>query len=135
LEYNKALNLANRNGDRPKTTFVNGQIAECDKALEAAIKAAEEALQKEIQERLALYNLVGNFPLGSDYWIVQRKSDNRWGIIRKDGNEAEVFNYSQASSARLKNGCAALRNDQGWVVFDASLQKIATGIDKLDDYR
>ena len=133
-EYNKALNLANRNGDRQKVTFVNGQIAECNKAIEVANKAAGEARQKEIQERLASYNFVGNFALGTDFLIVQRKSDNRWGIIRKDGKEAEAFNYSQVS-ARLKNGFFALKNDEGWVVFDTSMKKITTGLDKLDDYK
>ena len=134
LEYNKALTLANRNGDSQKATFVNGQISECNKAIETANKAAEDVRQKEMQERLASYNLVGNLPLGSDYWIVQRKSDNRWGIIRKDGSVAEAFNYSQVSS-RLKNGYFALKNEQGWVVFDTSLRKVADSLEKLDDYR
>ena len=133
-EYNRALTLANRNGDRPKATFVSGQIAECDIAIEAARKVEEERRQKETQERLAAYNYVGNFALGTEYLVVQRKSDNRWGVIRKDGSEAEAFNYLQVS-VRLKDGYYALRNEQGWVVFDTRLRKVASGLEKLDDYR
>jgi hypothetical protein len=66
--------------------------------------------------------------------IVQRKSDKHWGIIHRDGNEVEPFSYTQPS-ARLKNGYYALKNEQGWVVFNTSLQKVATGLEKLDDYR
>ena len=133
-EYDKALNLANQNGDRQKVTFVNEKITECNHAIEAANKASEEAHLKEIQERLASYNFVGNFALGTDFLIVQRKADNKWGIIRKDGKEAEAFNYSQVSM-RLKNGFFALKNDEGWVVFDTSMKKLKTGLDKLDGYR
>jgi len=133
-EYQKALNLAKQNGDGEKEKFVNREIAECNKAIEAAAKAEEEALQQQIQERLANYNFAGNFALGSEYWIVQRKSDNRWGIIKKDGNEVETCNYSQVS-ARLKNGYYALKNELGWVVFDTSLHKVAEGLVDLNDYR
>ena len=133
-EYQKALNLAKQNGDGEKEKLVNREIAECNKAIEAATKEEEEARQQQIQERLALYNFAGNFALGSEYWIVQRKSDNRWGIIRKDGNEVEACIYSQVS-ARLKNGYYALKNEQGWVVFDTSLRKVAEGLADLNDYR
>ena len=133
-EYNRALNLANRNGDRQRAAFVNEQIAECETAIEAARRAEEAAKQKEIQERLASYNFVGNFKLGMRYMIVQRKSNNRWGIINQEGYETETFNYSQVS-ARLRNGYYALKNDRGWVVFDASLNKVATNIATLDEYR
>jgi len=95
-EYNRALTLANRYRDSSKASFVKGQIAECDKAL-------EEVRQKEIQERLAMYNFVGNFALGSNYFVVQKKSTNLWGIIDKDGNEMVATSYNQVS-ARLKNG-------------------------------
>ena len=136
-EYNRALALANRNGDRQKATFVSGQITECDKAIEAvevAKRVDEERRQRETQERLATYNFVGTFSLGTEYLIVQRKSNNRYGIIRKDGTEAEPFNYTQVS-ARLKDGYYALRNEQGWVVFDTRMQKVASNLENLNDYR
>jgi tetratricopeptide (TPR) repeat protein len=140
-EYNKALRLANQNGDRQKASFVTGQIAECNKAIEEAEIAAEEirlaeeeALQKEIQTRLASYDFVGRFRLGLSYMIVQRKTDQQWGIIKQDGTEAEAFVYSQVS-ARLKNDCYALKNEQGWSVFDTSLKKVAVNIEILDDYK
>jgi serine/threonine protein kinase len=140
-EFNKALTLAIRNSDSQKVTFVNGMIAECDKALDEAAKAVEatrkleeENLQKAIKERLAAYNFVGNNLLGPDFMIVQNKSNNRWGIINKDGTVKESFDYNQVST-RLKDGCYALKNDKGWVVFDTSSNKIADGLEKLDDYR
>ena len=133
-EYNKALRIANQNGDKQKATYVNGQIAECDKAIEAEEKRNVEARRKQIQDRLAAYNFVGNFPLGTNYLIVQRKSNNHWGIIDKNGVEREPFNYTQVS-ARLKNGYYALKNEQGWVVFDTSKNKVATNRDNLDDFR
>jgi serine/threonine protein kinase len=133
-EYNKALTLANRNRDRQRITFVTNQIAACDKALEAAKSTAAATSQEEITKRLAAYNFVGNFALGSSYWIVQKKADNRWGIIDKEGKEVEAATYNQAS-ARLKNGFFALQNAQGWVVFDTSLNKVATGLQGLNDYQ
>ncbi|MDR2231929.1 MAG: serine/threonine protein kinase [Tannerella sp.] len=126
-EYNRALALANRNRDRSKATFVNGQIALCDKAI-------EEMRQKEIKDRLATYNFVGNFALGPSYWVVQKKSNNLWGIIDREGNEKEAATYNQIS-ARLKNDYYALKNSQGWVVFDTSLNKIASGIQGLEEYQ
>ena len=128
-EYGRALNLATRNNDKQKITFATGQIAACDQAIEAAAAAS----QKEIQDRLATYNFVGNFRLGANM-IVQQKSNNRWGIINQEGNVVEEFNYNQVSS-RLKNDCYALQNANGWVVFDTSLNKVATNLEKLDDYR
>jgi len=104
------------------------------KASESSGKAAEEKKRIETQSRLASYNFVGNIKLGSQYMIVQQKSDNRWGIINHDGIAVESFSYSQVS-ARLKNDCYALKNDRGWVVFDSSLKKVATAIEKLDDYK
>jgi len=133
-EYTRALTLANQNGDRQKATFVTGQIAECDKVIEATKIAEEEERQAEIQTRLTSYNFVGTFRLGVSHMIVQRKSDNRWGIIRQDGTEAESFIYTQVSQ-RLRNNYYALKNDQGWVVFDTSLNKIASDIDNLDNYK
>jgi hypothetical protein len=140
-EYNRALALANRNGDRQKVTFMNSMIAECNKtfeeaqkALEETRKADEEALQKAANERLATYNFVGNFILSADFMIVQNKSDNRWGIINKDGTVKEAFDYTQVST-RLKDGYYALKNDKGWVVFDGTTKKIAADLEKLDDYR
>jgi len=132
-EYNRALNLANRNGDRNKAAFATGQIVACDRAIETA-RMAEEAKQKEIRERLATYNFVGNYPLGTRYMIVQNKSNYRWGIINPEGYVAETFNYTQVSS-RLRNGYYALKNDRGWVVFDSSLNKVATDRENLDDYK
>jgi len=44
-EYNRALALANRNGDRQKASFVSGQITECDKAIEAKC-TIDDALYK-----------------------------------------------------------------------------------------
>jgi len=132
-EYGRALSLATRNGDRQKETFVNGKIADCDKAIEEA-KVASASSQKEIQDRLATYNFVGNFKLGSNHLIVQRKSNNRWGIINMEGVVVEEFNYTQIST-RLKNDYYALKNDQGWVVFDTSVKKIATNLANTDGYR
>ena len=132
-EYNKALNLANQNEDTQKETYVTEQIAKCNKAIETE-RMAQEARKKEIADRLASYNFVGNFSLGSAYMVVQRKSDNRWGIINKEGKEVEGFNYSQVST-QLKNGYYALKNDRGWVVFNESLNKIASDIESLKDYR
>ena len=116
-------------------------IAECNKAaedagkaLEETRKAEEEARQKATSERLATYNFVNNFKLGADFMIVQNKSNNRWGIINNDGTIKETFEYSQVST-RLKDGYYALKNDKGWVVFDTSINKVATGLEKLDDYR
>jgi tetratricopeptide (TPR) repeat protein len=133
-EYNKALALANKNGDKQKTTFVNERIAACDQAIEEANQAKAAEQQAAIQTRLEAYNFVGKFKLGTDYFVVQRKSDNRWGVITVAGVEAEAFTYSQISS-RLKNNGYALKNDEGWVVFDHSLNKVATNINKLDDYK
>ena len=130
-EYTNALNLANQNRDSEKTAFVTGKIAECDKAIEEATSAARQTVA---QTRLEAYNFVGNFKLGSTYLIVQRKSDNRWGIITLDGTEAEAFGYTQVS-ALLKNNNYALKNDEGWVVFDTSLKKMATALENLNDYR
>ena len=133
-EYTRALTLANRNGDRQKATFVTGQIAQCNDVIEAANQAAEEERQVAIKARLEAYNFVGVFRLGLSHMIVQRKADNSWGIIKQDGAEAEPFVYSQVS-AKLKNDCYALKNDQGWVVFDTSMNKVATNIDNLDAYK
>jgi len=133
-EYNRALSLANRNGDRQKAAFVYEQLAECDRAIEAARTSEAARRQKEMQERLAAYNFVGDFYLGSRYMIVQRKSNNSWGIINQEGNEVEAFNYSQVS-VRLINGYYALKNDRGWVVFNASLNKVAANLENLDEYR
>jgi len=130
-EYTRALNLANQNRDNEKITFVNGKIAECDKAIR---EAAETQRQTALKTQMEAYNFVGNFKLGSTYQIVQRKSDNRWGIINLDGVEAESFVYTQVS-ARLKNGFYALKNEEGWVVFDTSLKKVATALDNVNDYK
>ena len=133
-EYGRALTLANRNGDRQQATFVNEQIAECDKAIEAAREAAAVS-QKELQDRLkASYNFVGIYKLGANHLIVQQKSNNRWGIINMEGVVVEEFNYTQVST-RLKNDSYALKNDQGWVVFDTSVKKIATNLANTDGYR
>jgi len=132
-EYTRALTLANRNGDRQKETFVNEKIIECDKAIAAATEAAT-INQKEIQDRLAAYNFVGNFKLGSSHMIVQRKSNNRWGIINMEGVVVEEFNYTQVST-RLKNDYYALKNDNGWVVFNTSLEKIAVNLENTNGYR
>ena len=133
-EYNRALSLANQNGDIEKATYVTGQIAACNRAIEAARRAEEEAKRQEIQNRLASYNFVGNFPLGSRYMIAQIKTTNRWGIINQEGSIVEPFNYTQVSSL-LKNGYYALKNERGWVVFDTSLNKVATERENLDEYR
>jgi tetratricopeptide (TPR) repeat protein len=132
-EYTKALNLARQNGDNQKVSFVNGQIAQCKIGIEEANKAKEA----ETQARLAFYNFVGKFPLGSAYMVVQSKSDNNWGIVRLDGTQAEAFIYKQSFAAVLRNGCRALKNDNGWVVFDTSLNKVATNIsiEKLEEYK
>ena len=132
-EYSRALSLANRNGDRQKATFVNAKIDECDKAI-AAATAATTVNQKEVQDRLATYNFVGNFKLGSNHLIVQRKSNNRWGIINMEGVVVEEFIYTQVST-RLKNDYYALKNDKGWVVFDTSLTKIAVNLENTNQYR
>ena len=132
-EYTKALNLANQNKDRQKITFVNQRIAECDKAVEASKVPVKAATPEEVERRLAAYDFVGSFALGSSYMVVQKKSDKRWGIIDKEGKEVEAATYSQVSSP-LKNGYYALKNDKGWVVFDTSLNKVATGLAGLNDY-
>ena len=129
-EYTKALTLAVQYGDRAKQTAANRQITECNNAIEAE----KEAVEKARQDRLALYNFIGRFPLGPACMVVQKKSDKRWGIIDREGNEVEAANYDQVS-ARLKNGYYALKNDRGWVVFDTSLKKVATGLEKLDEYQ
>ena len=126
-EYNKALVLVIQNRDTKRQAAINERIASCNKGIEAKKEAA-------IQERLASYHFVGNFTLGSTYMVVQRKSDNRWGIIDQEGNVVEAITYSQVS-ARLKNGYYALKNEKGWFVFDDSLKKVASGIDKLDKYQ
>ena len=132
-EYNKALEIATKNRDRKKQADIKDLITACDEA--AKRKAEDDAAKlKARQERLASYNFVGNFQLGSSYMIVQRKSDMRWGIIDKDGNEVEAAIYTDMA-ARLKNGNCALKNAQGWVVFDASLNKVATGLNNLDAYK
>jgi hypothetical protein len=112
---------------------VNAKIDECDKAI-AAATAATTVNQKEVQYRLATYNFVGNFKLGSNHLIVQRKSNNRWGIINMEGVVVEEFIYTQVST-RLKNDYYALKNDNGWVVFDTSLKKIAVNLENTNQYR
>ena len=53
-EYNRALNLAKQNGDTQKTTFINGQIVECNRAIEAKASAEREArAQRERAAELA----------------------------------------------------------------------------------
>ena len=73
--------------------------------------------------------------LGLHFKVVQRKSDNKWGIIDNDGFEKIKFEYKQASVI-LKDGCYGLFNEQNlWDVFDPMLTKIASGINDLDEYR
>ena len=132
-EFSRALNLATRNRDRQKEMFVNGKISEIDKAIEVE-KATHETNQKEMQAKLAAYNFVGQFKLGSNHLIVQRKSNNRWGIITTEGVVVEEFNYTQVSPP-LKDNCYALLNDKGWVVFDTSLKKIASNLENTNGYR
>jgi len=133
-EYNRALNLANRNGDAQKASLVLNMIAECDSMLFAEKAAVEETRKNTIEDRLSSYNFVNIFPLGSSFMVVQRKADNRWGIINKEGYEVEEFIYSQISE-RLKNGYYALKNEQGWVVFDNSLNKVASGVESVREFR
>jgi len=133
-EYTKALNIATQNNDQKKISFVNQKIADCNKVAEAPKASEKPVSQEEVDKRLAAYNFVGNFALGSSYMVVQRKSDNRWGIIDKQGNEVEPATYNQVS-VRLKNGYYALKNDKGWVVFDTSLKKVATGLSGLTEYQ
>ena len=133
-EYVNALNIANQNGDKQKISYINGRISACDKAIEEVEKAEEEARQKIIQERFELYNLVGSVSLGSDYLILRNKSNNRWGIITKEGVQKEEFNYSQVSQP-LRDGCFGLKNDQGWEIFDVSATKIDEKLENLDDYQ
>ena len=143
-EYSKALTLVNRIGDRQKITYVTGQIAACDKALEAAKSAAPTpattpstpaaSAPGDAGKRLEAYNFVGSFMLGTNYMVVQNKENNLWGIIDRAGNEVEAAVYIQVSE-RLKDGNYALRNSQGWIVFDKSLKKIATGLQALTDYQ
>ena len=53
-EYNKALTLAKQNGDTQKTTFINGQIADCNRAIAAVASAEREArAQRERAAELA----------------------------------------------------------------------------------
>ena len=125
-EYLNAQALAGKLRDAGKRTEVNNLINACTAAM-------EEKEEQDTQERLALYNFVGSYPLGSAYMVVQRKADNLWGIIDRRGNVVEAPTYTQANP-RLKNGNQALRNAQGWTIFDPSLNKIATGLDRLDDY-
>ena len=133
-EYVNALNIANQNRDRQKVSYVNGRINACDKEIVEIEKAEEEARQKVIQERFELYNLVGSVTLGSDYLILRKKSNNRWGIITKEGVQKVEFNYSQVST-QLRDGCFGLKNDQGWEVFDVSATKIDEKLENLDDYQ
>jgi len=130
VEYNKALNLAIQNRDNLKQTEISRQINACDEA----IRQDEETKNRAIQQQLASYNFVGTFKLGTNYMVVQQKEgDKRWGIIDNEGNVAEIFNYDQVSE-RLTNGFFALKNDRGWTVFDASLNKEASGLENLNEY-
>jgi len=150
--YNAALNLLIQNKDTSgKEKEVRTKIDDCLKAInaqkakeqrakdsldrvraEAAAKQQAEAAAR--QQRLDKYQQY-NKNLGSNYMVVQRIADNKWGIIDKEGNERVPFNYKQASSA-LKNGCFGLLNEQNlWDVFNASLTKIASGVSDLSNYR
>ncbi|MDR2585984.1 MAG: protein kinase [Prevotellaceae bacterium] len=73
--------------------------------------------------------------LGSDYMVVQKVADKKWGIIDREGYEHIVFSYKQASSL-LRNGCYGLLNEQNeWDVFDSSLVEIASKVSDLSSYR
>lgn len=98
--------------------------------------AHEEQARREqdCEKRLSNYTQF-NKNLGTNYMVVQRKSDRMFGIIDKCGYEKVDFIYAEASRS-LKNGCFGLLNKQNkWDVFNASLTKIATSIDNLDNYR
>jgi len=88
---------------------------------------------EEVKTRLSRYRQAGK-NLGTAYIVVQRISDSKWGIIDREGNERTNFIYIQVSSP-LKNGCFALMNEQKkWDVFNPSLEKIASGIENLNNY-
>ena len=147
----KAFAAAKKLPGCPAQNNIDAKIKECQQRLadEAAKKqaandaakkqAADDAAKKQAaeearQQRLNNYELYGK-NLGQNYMVVQRKSDNRWGIIDTDGNVRVAFNYRQASG-RLQNGYFALLNDQnGWDVFNASLVKIESNISDLSTYR
>ncbi len=139
--YEKALSIAVKNADRKRQTAVKELIGICEMEIitltaQAEVqKTKQEAEEKERkkQERLASYDFVGKLMLGASYMVVQRKSDYRWGIIDSEGYEVEPAIYSQVSG-RLKNGYYALKNEKGWVVFDTSLKKVATGLERLTGY-
>jgi len=97
-------------------------------------EAEEQKRLEDTKKRLEDYNFVGKNTLGS-YWIVQKKvSPYQWGIIDKEGNVKVSFTYDQVSM-QLKNNYYALRNAQGWDVYNASLSKIASGIADLKEYQ
>jgi len=126
VQYTQAMELAKQNDDSQKVAYLNMQIAECTRQINVTN-------QKQIADRLAQYQFSnGTFPLGN-FMVVQRHSDNKWGIIDKSGVEKEPFIYLQ--SAVLKEGRYALRNEQGWTVFDASLKKLATNEANLDAFQ
>jgi serine/threonine protein kinase len=149
-EYKRALTLVRQKGDNGRESIITAGITECNREINAQQErrrqeeanrqaALEEQRKKEgdlfaRDNRLQAYNFVGDFILGNGYMVVQQKFNNHWGIIDKDGFVKESFNYTQISE-RLKYGFYALRNDQGWVVFGNSANKLADNLDNLDNYR
>ena len=145
-EYNQALRQIPSNAANASElkTNINSKITDCANKMkekeeqekrerERRAQAEKEKEEKARQERLDKYLQVGK-NLGSNM-VVQRKSDNKWGIVDKDGNEKVGFNYKQAS-VRLRDGYFALLNEQNkWDVFNPSLAKIASAIDNLNDYQ
>jgi len=138
--YSQALALAVKNVDKKRQATVKGQIEACEKEIKAeeeaknAVKQEAEEKENKKKERLASYDFVGKLMLGASYMVVQRKSDYRWGIIDGEGHEVEPATYSQVS-ARLKNGFYALKNERGWTVFDTSLKKVASDLERLTGYQ
>lgn len=146
--YNQALNIANQNGDEARTNLARRKVTECygkiqeqeqEQVLERQRQIDEqirlnEAGKKASEERLTAYNFVGTYTLGSNYYVVQRKSDYQWGIIDRDGNVKVSFIYDQKSD-RLYNGYYALANKQGWDVFNTSSAKVDSELRNLDNYK
>ena len=80
------------------------------------------------------YNLFGK-NLGTSYMVVQRKSDEKWGVIDIQGIEKAPFIYEE-SSELLKNGYYALMDKhKKWHVFNTSATRIATSIENLNNFQ
>jgi len=131
--YNTALSIAEQNNDVGRINSVRSKITEWTNKINAKQTPDASVNKQGGEERLQAYNFVGIYTLGSNYMVVQRKTDYKWGIIDRSGNVKIPFIYDQISSP-LRNGYyALLYNIHGWDVFNSSLDKIASGVD-LDNY-